>query len=60
MLAYLRKGDRPAFHENTVIALEPGIYLRDFGVRIEDMVLIKKRPRLLSRFPDALEEIIIC
>ncbi|MBW9224007.1 glutamine-hydrolyzing carbamoyl-phosphate synthase small subunit [Methanothermococcus sp. SCGC AD-155-E23] len=28
--------------ENMVITLEPGIYLEDFGVRIEDLYLIKK------------------
>ena len=28
--------------ENCVVTVEPGLYLEKFGVRIEDMVVIKK------------------
>lgn len=59
MSAVLGEGEKPRFQENTVIALEPGVYLKDFGVRVEDMVLIKKKGKLLSSFPVGLEEIVI-
>lgn len=33
-----------------VITVEPGIYIKDeFGVRIEDVILIKKRAKVLSK-----------
>lgn len=34
----------------TVVTVEPGVYNRRFGVRIEDMVLVGPKPRVLSRF----------
>ena len=36
--------------ENMVITIEPGIYLENFGVRVEDIVLVKKKPEVLSSF----------
>jgi Xaa-Pro aminopeptidase/Xaa-Pro dipeptidase len=59
MRAYLTTAENPRFQENTVIALEPGIYFKDFGVRVEDMVLIKGKARLLSSSPVKLEDMII-
>lgn len=35
------------FEEGMVVTVEPGVY-REYGVRIEDMVLVKKRPVLLT------------
>lgn len=59
MSAYLTTAENPRFQENTVIALEPGIYFEDFGVRVEDMVLIGKKARLLSSSPVKLEDAVI-
>lgn len=59
MRAYLTKAEKPRFQENTVIALEPGIYFKDFGARVEDMVLIKGKANLLSFYPVKLEDVII-
>ena len=37
--------------ENMIITIEPGIYLKNFGLRIEDMVLVKKKKaKVLSEF----------
>ena len=36
--------------ENTVFTIEPGIYLpKKFGIRIEDTVLMKKIPIILTK-----------
>jgi Xaa-Pro aminopeptidase len=50
--------------ENSVITLEPGIYLpsKNIGIRIEDVVLVtRKGYRILSerlpRDPDAIEKL---
>jgi Xaa-Pro aminopeptidase len=51
--------EEPVFQENMVLAIEPGLYFKDFGVRVEDMVLVKHRARLLSRFPTALEAVTV-
>lgn len=47
--------------ENCIITSEPGIYLAgQFGVRIEDMILVtKKGPVNLAKYPKKLEEVII-
>lgn len=37
----------------------PGVYTENYGVRVEEMILIGKRAKVLSRFPKSLEEIII-
>ncbi|MEG3225309.1 MAG: aminopeptidase [Methanobacteriales archaeon Met13] len=38
-----------------VITVEPGIYLEnDFGVRVEDMILIKKRAKVLNKMDSKL------
>ncbi|MFQ5887523.1 MAG: M24 family metallopeptidase [Candidatus Hydrothermarchaeales archaeon] len=36
-----------SFKEGMVVTIEPGVY-KGFGIRIEDMVLIKKSPRALT------------
>jgi len=46
----LSKQSRGRFQEGMVVTVEPGVY-REVGVRIEDMVLIGKKPKVLSRLP---------
>jgi Xaa-Pro dipeptidase len=36
------------FEKGMVVTVEPGVY-RDFGVRIEDLVLVGKRPEVLTK-----------
>ncbi|MBU2559943.1 aminopeptidase P family protein [archaeon] len=36
------------FKSGMVVTIEPGVY-RDFGVRIEDLVLVGKRPKVLTK-----------
>jgi len=43
--------------EGMVITIEPGIYLKNYGgCRIEDMVLVKKKPVVLSRAIPSLQD----
>ncbi|MFC1686911.1 M24 family metallopeptidase [Nanoarchaeota archaeon] len=35
--------------ENQIFTVEPGIYLKNFGLRIEDTVLMKKKPIILTK-----------
>ena len=35
--------------ENQVFTVEPGIYFKNFGLRIEDTVLMKKKPIILTK-----------
>lgn len=43
-----------------VMTVEPGIYLpRQFGVRIEDMILVSKKPRVFSQVPTDFKSMII-
>lgn len=44
----LTKDAKGKFQEGMVVTVEPGIY-GDYGIRIEDLVLVKKRPVFLSR-----------
>lgn len=45
---------------NLIMTVEPGIYLPGkFGVRIEDMVLLEKSPKVLSKIPKDFRSIII-
>lgn len=46
----LSKDAKGTFKEGMVVTVEPGVY-RDFGVRIEDMVLIGRKPKVLSKLP---------
>lgn len=42
--------------KNMVITIEPGIYLEgEWGVRIEDIVLIKNKARKLSKLPSVIQ-----
>ena len=40
---------REVLREGMVLAIEPGVY-REIGIRVEDMVLIGKKPKLLTSF----------
>ena len=41
--------------ENMIFTIEPGIYLpKKFGIRIEDTVLMKKIPLILTKVPKDL------
>lgn len=55
----LRAGSRDIIKENMVFTVEPGIYLKGkFGIRIEDMVLVKKDGiELLTHSPDNIIEL---
>ena len=57
MVSFFYVDEEPSFQKNTVVAYEPGIYLEGFGVRIEDMVLVREKPEILSRLPTGLDEI---
>ncbi|MBU1703537.1 Xaa-Pro peptidase family protein [Patescibacteria group bacterium] len=52
--------DKP-IPENTVVTVEPGIYLeKSFGVRIEDMVLIKRnKAENLTKTPKQIDSLIL-
>lgn len=56
----LSTGYRNPIPEGTVVTVEPGIYLENsFGVRIEDMVLVKRKNVLnLTRIPKQLQDAI--
>jgi Xaa-Pro dipeptidase len=46
----LSKKDDSKLQKGMVITVEPGIYIKDeFGVRIEDVILIKNRGKVLSK-----------
>jgi Xaa-Pro aminopeptidase len=57
MISFFYRDEEPVFHRNTVIAYEPGVYLPEFGARIEDMVLIGGKPHVLSRLPTDIDGI---
>jgi Xaa-Pro dipeptidase len=42
------KRSKGKFEKGMVVTVEPGVY-RDFGVRIEDLVLVGKRPEVLTK-----------
>lgn len=43
------------FRENQIIAIEPAIYCKGMGgIRIEDTILIKDKPEILTEFPKDL------
>jgi Xaa-Pro dipeptidase len=40
------------FREGMVVTVEPGVYIPEWGgVRIEDIVIVGKKPKILTRFP---------
>lgn len=45
----ISKGAKGVFKKGMVVCIEPGIY-KDFGIRIEDMVLVGRRPKVLTSF----------
>lgn len=46
--------------QNLIMTVEPGIYLpKKFGVRIEDMIYISGKPRILSKVPKKFSDMII-
>lgn len=46
----LSKRDDTKLQEGMVVTVEPGIYIKDeFGIRIEDVVLIKNRAKVLNK-----------
>ncbi len=47
--------DKTILEDNMIITIEPGIYLEgEFGVRIEDMVLIDKKAKVIGNLPAIL------
>lgn len=47
--------DETILEKNMVITIEPGIYIEDeFGVRIEDMVIIDKKGKIMGNLPQIL------
>ncbi len=52
----LSSKEKGRLKEGMVVTVEPGIYLEgEFGVRIEDIVCIKKRAKLLTKLPRRLK-----
>jgi len=48
---WIRAKNTEVLHKNMAITIEPGIYLPNkFGVRIEDGLIIDKKPRILNRY----------
>lgn len=48
-------GVKELLQKNEVITIEPGIYLKNkFGIRIEDTLLVSKRPRTFTKFPKGI------
>jgi len=46
------KKDETILEKNMVITIEPGIYLEDeFGVRIEDMILVENKAKIMGNLP---------
>jgi len=51
MAPSLRPRGRAILKENDVVTIEPGLYFSDrFGVRIEDTIVVKKKPEILTKF----------
>ncbi len=47
-------------HKNDIVTVEPGIYLpKKFGIRIEDMVLVTNKPKVLSSVPTDFKSMIV-
>ncbi len=47
--------DQTVLEKNMIVTIEPGIYLEgEFGIRIEDMVLVDKRGKLIGNLPQIL------
>ena len=60
LLKQLGDGEGPRFKAGSTFALEPGVYLPQLGIRIEDMILVgEEESQYLSSFPRELEDIIL-
>ena len=47
--------DQTVLENNMIVTIEPGIYLEgEFGIRIEDMVLVDKKGKLIGDLPQIL------
>lgn len=47
--------DQTVLENNMVVTIEPGIYLEgEFGIRIEDMVLVDKKGKVIGNLPQIL------
>ena len=47
--------DQTVLENNMIVTIEPGIYLEgEFGIRIEDMVLVDKKGKLIGDLPQLL------
>ena len=47
--------DQTVLENNMIVTIEPGIYLEgEFGIRIEDMVLVGKKGKLIGNLPQIL------
>ncbi len=48
----ISKDSEDVFKEGMVLCIEPGVYIPGWGgVRIEDVVLVGKKPKVLTSFP---------
>lgn len=46
----LSKNDREVLEKGMVVTVEPGIYIEgEFGIRIEDMILVNKQAKILNK-----------
>lgn len=57
----LSQKSKERLKKGMIVTVEPGIYLENrFGIRIEDMVLVKgRKPRVLTKSPKELRDMII-
>lgn len=53
-LPSLKPESQDIFKRNQVFTIEPGIYLKNFGLRIEDTISMKSRPVILTKTPKNL------
>jgi len=51
---HLRPRGRRILKENDVITIEPGLYFKNFGVRIEDTIVVRNKPEILTKFTKEL------
>ena len=46
--------DKETIKRNQTLTIEPGIYRKDFGMRIEDTLLMTKKPLILTKTSKSL------
>ena len=49
----------PRFRKGQVFALEPGLYFSELGIRIEDVVHVSDKPRVLSTYPVSISDLVV-